>query len=323
MAPSRPRLILLSTGGTIAMGCDAAPSFDAKTLAAALPQLASVANVEPRAVVAKPSASLTLQDLALIANTAAEAAGTADGVLITHGTDTLEETAFALALLTQTDTPIILTAAMRRADQPGADGPANLLAAARVAVSPQARSKGVLVVMDDEIHAGPLIRKTHSFRTHALSSAPFGPLGFVVEDRVRFALAPAAALPRLAHGGGAPVVPIIEAGPAFERETVAALAAGAIEGLVLSLPGAGHVAAETAPDLGALAQRIPVVFASRAGAGETLRSSYAYPGGEIDLAARGLIPAQALDARKARIALQLLLSDAADISRVRTIFSLF
>jgi L-asparaginase len=318
----RPRLVILAAGGTIAMTGDSAPRLDAKALADALPQLRDIADVVTRDILAKPSASLTLADLALIARAAAESETAADGVVITHGTDTLEETAFALSVLAHTQTPMVLTAAMRRADQPGADGPANLLAAARVAASKAAPGKGVLVVIDDEIHAGPLIRKTHSFRTHAFSSAPFGPIGYVAEDRVRFALQPVTAPPLLAYGGGAPIVPILEAGPAFERESVAALA-GAMDGLVLSLPGVGHVRADVAPDLGRLAERIPVVFASRTGAGETLRASYGYPGGEIDLISRGLIPAQNLDARKARIALQLLLSMRADVGRVRATFERF
>ncbi len=324
----RARLIILSTGGTIAMAAAqgeiaATLKHGAASLAAALPRLEDLAEIEARDLLAKPSASLTLADLALIATAAAEAAATADGIVITHGTDTLEETAFALSLLVQVDAPIVLTAAMRRADQPGADGPANLLAACRVARAPAARGKGVLVVLNDEIHAAPLIRKAHSFRPHAFSSLPFGPIGYVAEDRVRFALAPACRPPKLAYGEGAPVVPILEAGPGFETQTVDAIAAGAIDGLVLSLPGAGHVAAGAAPSLAALAQRIPVVFASRTGAGETLRASYAYPGGEIDLIRRGLIPANGLDARKARIALQVALSSRASLAEIRALFDCF
>lgn len=324
----RARLIILSTGGTIAMAAargenTATLKLGAAALAAAVPQLAELAEIEARDVLAKPSASFTLADIAAIAKAAAEAAAAADGVVITHGTDTLEETAFALSLLAQIETPIVLTAAMRRADQPGADGPGNLLAACRVAASPAARGKGVLIVVDDEIHAAPLIRKAHSFRPHAFSSLPFGPIGYVVEDRIRVALAPVTPLPRLAYGGSAPVVPILEAGPGFEQQTVEALAAGAIDGLVLSLPGAGHVAADAAPALEALAERIPVVFASRTGAGETLRASYAYPGGEIDLIRRGLIPTNGLDARKARIALQLALSNRAGPSEIRALFACF
>ena len=92
---------------------------------------------------------------------------------------------------------------------------------------------------------------------------------------------------------------------------------------MVSLPGAGHAAAAAVPALAGLAERIPVIFASRTGAGETLRGSYDYPGGEIDLIGRGLIPAKALDARKARITLQLLLSGQADLAQVRTVFDRF
>ncbi len=324
----RARLIILSTGGTIAMPTENAQGGESKTLCAAdlissVPALADLADVEGRDVLAKPSADITLADIATIAAAAAAAAKTGAGVVITHGTDTLEESAFALSMLVQIEMPIVFTAAMRRPGQPSADGPANLLAAAQVAISPASRGKGILVVAGDEIHTGPLIRKVHSFRPHAFSSFPFGPIGYVAEERVRFALAPASRPPKLTYGGGVPVVPILEAGPGFETQTVEALAVGAIDGLVVSLAGAGHAAAAAVPALARLAESIPVVFASRTGAGETLRGTYAYPGGEIDLIARGLIPAHTLDARKARIALLLLLSSQADLAKVRTIFDRF
>ena len=238
----RARLIILSTGGTIAMPTDTAQGGAAKTLCAtelisSVPALADLADVEGRDVLAKPSADITLADIATIADAAADAAETGARVVITHGTDTLEESAFALSLLVQVEMPIVFTAAMRRPGQPGADGPANLLAAARVAMSPASRGKGILVVAGDEIHAGPLIRKVHSFRPHAFSSFPFGPIGYVAEERVRFALAPTSRPPGLTYGGGASVVPILEAGPGLETQTVEALAAGAIDELVLAFPG--------------------------------------------------------------------------------------
>ena len=320
-----PRVTLLTTGGTIAMTAPAGGgagnlALDGTALSASVTGLEALARVETRGVLAKPSASFTLDDLGAIAAAASDAARTSDGVVITHGTDTMEETAFALTLLTATDTPIVLTAAMRRPDQLGADGPANLAAAVRVAASPAARGLGVLVVIDDEIHSGPLVRKAHSFRTHAFSSAPFGPIGWVAEDRVRIALTPAWKLPRLTYAGGAPVVPVIEVGPGLEPAVIDAMADVA-DGLVVALPGAGHVAAEAVAPLATLAARRPVVFASRTGAGETLRSSYGFGGGEVELIAKGLIPAGPLDGRKARILLQLLLADGAGLERVRTVFA--
>jgi L-asparaginase len=291
----------------------------AADLAAAAPGLSDIAELSAEAVLAKPSSSFTLDDMGAIAAVANRAAETADGIVITHGTDTLEETAFALALLTRTDTPIVLTAAMRRPDQPGADGPANLLAAVRVAASGAARGLGVLVAIDDEIHAGPLVRKSHSFRTHAFSSAPFGPIGWVAEGRVRIALAPRCSLPHLTYAGGSPVVPIIEAGPGLEPVIINALADVA-DGLVVALTGAGHVAAGCVEALASLAARKPVVFASRTGAGETLRASYGFGGGEMELLARGLIGAGPLDGRKSRMLLQLLLAEGREIGDVRAVF---
>ena len=184
----RPRLIILSTGGTIAMTKETAQGgatmpLSAANLIAAVPHLADLADVEGRDILAKPSAEFTLADTATIADAATAAAKTGAGIVITHGTDALEESAFALSVLVQVETPVVFTAAMRRPDQPSADGPANLLAASRVALSPASRGKGILVVADDEIHAGPLIRKAHSFRLHAFSSLPFGPIGYVAEER--------------------------------------------------------------------------------------------------------------------------------------------
>lgn len=319
------RIALLTTGGTIAMRADnrqganlGAPPPFAEMLARALPEIA----VDVRPVLSKPSAGFSFADIAAIAQAAQAAAATADGVVITHGTDVLEETAFALELLTRTDTPIVLTGAMRLAGQPGADGDANLIAACRVAASRDARGKGPLVVFDDEIHWGALVRKRHAFRTHAFSSEPFGAIGWVAEGRVRVTLAPVRRLPHLAWAGAgpaAPVVPILEAGPALEPALVERMAG--VDGLVLSLPGAGHVNDATPALLERLAATMPVVFASRTGGGETLKRSYGYAGGEIDLLGRGLIGAGPLDARKARVALAILLSNGAARDAVAAFFA--
>ena len=317
---AKQQIHLLTTGGTIAMqasaqgaGLGAPPPFR-EMLERALPDI----EVTVRPVLAKPSAGFTFADIADIARAAQESAGQGAGVVVTHGTDVLEETAFALELLTRSDTPIVVTGAMRLANQPSADGDANLIAACRVAGSGAARGKGVLVVFDDEIHWGPLVRKRHAFRTHAFSSEPFGPLGWVREGAVRFTLAPARRLPHLTWGGGAPAIPVLDVGPAMEASVLERLEG--CDALVLALPGGGHVADSTTTVLERLAAKMPVVFASRTGAGETLTRSYGYAGGEMDLIRRGLVPAGWLDGRKARVALAILLSGGASRADIAAFF---
>jgi len=300
-------------GATVTMG--------AEDLLRTLSPLGSAADIDTRDLLGKPSASMDLADLACIACAVEAAQAEERAVVISHGSDTIEETAFALALTVPAGLPIVLTAAMRAADSPGADGPANLLTAIRVAASIDSHGTGVVLVANDEIHSALFLRKAHSFRIHAFSSAPFGPIGWVAEGRVRICLRPIHSMPLLRFGGSRAVVPIIEAGSDLEPEVIAGLSSAAIDGLVLGLPGGGHVADGVVEPLCDLASRIPVVFATRTGAGETLRSSYGYPGSETDLLRRGLIGAGRLDVRKTRMALQLLLSNAADKLDIRDFFS--
>jgi L-asparaginase len=109
-----------------------------------------------------------------------------DGVVVTQGTDNIEETAFAFDLLVDDERPVVVTAAMRNPSLSGADGPANVRAAVAVAVSPFARGMGCLVVMNDEIHAARFVRKMHASSLSAFTSPQCGPIGVVIEDRVHF-----------------------------------------------------------------------------------------------------------------------------------------
>ncbi|ODT88373.1 asparaginase [Phenylobacterium sp. SCN 70-31] len=322
-----PRIVLLSTGGTIAMagaGGGGGGGGGVEIALAGRDLLPSgglgEARVEVRDLFALPSSGIGLAALRQLDAAVCEAAADGDPVVIAHGTDTLEETAFALHLLAADGPPVVLTGAMRAADAVGADGPGNLSAAIRVALEPQARGLGALVVFGDEIHAAPFVRKTHAFRPAAFSSAPLGPIGWVVEDRVRLVMRPALQWPALAFGPADPRTHVLSVNADTEPDWVYAAAAGA-DGVVLELSGGGHAPGRLAGVFGEIAGRIPLVFASRTGGGETLRSSYGYSGAEMDLLARGLIPAGLLDARKARIALALLLSREVGIEDVRAWFA--
>jgi L-asparaginase len=323
---SRPRIAVFSLGGTIAMSARAAsgvvPGLDAGDLLAAVPEAGSIGEIEAVAVRRAPSVDLQFADVAELAAAIARArAEGIDGAVVTQGTDTLEESAFLLDLLLEPGAPVVVTGAMRNPTLPGADGAANLLAALRTAACPAAAGAGVLVVLNDEIHAARWVRKAHAHRPSAFASPSVGPVGWIVEERVRLALRPVRALPVLPWRGEPPFVPILAVGLGSGPRDVEALAQAKPAGLVIAAAGAGHVPSTAVEALARLAEDIPVVFASRTGAGETCRTTYAYPGSESDLLNRGLIGAGALDPLKARILLVLLLADGADRSRISEMFA--
>ena len=326
-ADGRRRIALLSTGGTITMTASAHGAEIALSGADIGAAVATVSHIDLTVVevFARPSANIGLSEMAHLAGIASELAarGEVDGIVIAHGTDTMEETAWGLDLVSRCSVPIVVTGAMRTADAPGADGLANLIAACQVAASPLARGLGVLVVAAEEIHAASMVRKTRTFGPHAFSSEPMGPLGWVREGQVRIVTRPAALSSTLTLGAGRPVVPILVVHAGFEPEIMDLFETGGVDGLVLGLPGGGHAPAMLAPTLERLAARMPVVFCTRTRGFETLRGTYGYAGGEIDLIRRGLIAAGWLDVVKARCALAMLLSQEAASTSVRGFFEDF
>jgi L-asparaginase len=323
------RVAVIAMGGTIAMTPDPSggvvPTLTAADIVAAVPGLAELdVEITARTQHSLPSPSITFAHLAELARVIeAEIAAGATGIVVTQGTDTLEETAFFLDLTVPGDTPVVVTGAMRHPSLAGPDGPANLLAGIRVAASEAARGLGALVVFADEVHAARLVRKTHTASTGAFVSPGFGPLGLVVEGVPRLLTTP----------GPRPCVPV-GARLAGVRVGVIPMALGddgtllgrvgdAFHGLVLAGVGAGHVPEAVAPIAGAVAARMPVVLASRAGAGAMLTRTYSYPGSELDLIGRGLIPSGFLDPYKARVLLQLLLSGGASRAEITETFQRF
>lgn len=316
-----PRVALLSLGGTIATPVDGSAGLGADAQAS-VPGLDDVATVLPRTVTTAMSAGLRFETLRRLAEEI-EALTDVDGVVVTQGTDTLEETAYLLDLLLAGPRPVVVTGAMRNPGRPGADGPANLVAAVRVAASPDARDLGVLVVLDDVVHLARSVRKAHTSATGAFRSAPVGPVGYVVEDRVRLPLLPRHRSPHLPLPGDAPIARVALLTSVLDHDAglLTAVADQGYDGLVVAAFGAGHVDESLVPALADVARRIPVVLASRTGAGELYQHTGAYPGSERDLLARGLIPAVALDAVKARILLTLLLTRGATPAEMSETFA--
>jgi L-asparaginase len=303
-----PRLLVLSLGGTITMVPDSsggiAPKLGAAELVASVPALAEVAEIEAHSPFRLPSPSLTPANLVEVARRIEEGfASGFDGAVVIQGTDTIEESAFILDLLVGGNKPVVVTGAMRGADAPGADGPANLLAAAVVAASPEARGLGTVAVLNYDIHAARFVQKSHTALPSAFSSPLMGPLGVVVEGRPRF-YARVSRAPGLAAAHGPPAaVALVKWAMGDDGRLLSAIPGLGYAGLVVEGMGAGHVPADAAPMLGDLAAKIPVVLATRAMTGPVFTRTYGYPGSEIDLLGRNLIPAGYLSGLKARLLL--------------------
>jgi len=264
-----------------------------------------------------PSASLSFQDVVEL-TTAAENCD-ADGIVVVQGTDTLEETAFLVDLLWPHDTPIVLTGAMRNPSMAGSDGPANLLAAVRVASSREFRGLGALVAFNDQIHAARFVRKTHSTSTATFASPNAGPIGLMVEGRpVRVVALERRPVHRPARPPAARVA--LHVVTLDDHGDGLAGLADRCDGLVVAGLGVGHVPEGVATALVELARTIPVVLASRTGAGPVLAATYGFVGSETYLLEHGLISAGLLDPYKARVLLKVSLDCDYDTTRIRTAF---
>lgn len=314
-----PFVQVVSLGGTIAMVGDGdrgvVPRLAAADLLATLPDLAGRVELRAESFRQRPSASLDLADLLALTARIEEAVSCgAAGVVITQGTDTLEETAYVLDLLYDGAAPVVLTGAMRSAAAPGADGPANLHAAVLTAADPVMRDAGAVVLMDDQIHSAARVRKVRTSAPGAFASADTGPLGWVVEGRVRLLarrndrlLAPPFD-PQQLRDSPVALVPV---GLGEDPRLLEALPGLGYAGAVIDAMGAGHLPQWLVEPAARLAAHVPVVLASRAGAGRVHRSTYGYPGSETDLLARGLIASGQLDGRRARLLLTVLLAGGA------------
>lgn len=323
----RPRVLVLSLGGTILMeqdaeGRHAAPAPDA--FARLLGPAAGAVDITHVEVANVGSPSVRPHDLAAVLELARSAvADGTTGVVLTHGTDTLEESAFLLDRVWDLDAPLVLTGAMRPANAPGADGPANVRDAIRTAVAPSARGLGVLVVLDAVAHLADRVTKASSTSVDAFVSEPSGPVGVVGAHDLRLLYRP---LGRTRRIGSAlpdtlPRVPVLALGLGDDAELLDLLPADALDGLVIAGVGVGHVPAPAVARLARLTEAgIPVVVATRTARGGTSEDSYDYPGSEVDLLHHGCVMAGRLRPAAARLLLQVLLADGADAPRITTAF---
>ncbi len=309
MNPPRPRLALIQTGGTIASKPDSSgnvqPSDAVNALLEGLPELRRF-ELEVFQPFNLPSPHITPAHILELKRLIEQVAPSVDGIVVTHGTDTLEETAFFLYLTLHTQVPVVVTGSMRHALEPSWDGPGNVWGAALTATSPKSRGRGVLVVFGGDVFDARTVTKTHTSLLHAFGGYP-GPIGqvgvgldgtgvhFFAQPEPRVALEPENVNPH---------VEILYAYAGWQGEGLLE-AQGRSDGIVIAALGTGNLPPLAAELLSSA--HIPVVLTTRTHAGPIL-PIYGYAGGGKKLLEGGVIPASFISAHKARILLIVLLA---------------
>ena len=310
---SRPRVVVISTGGTISMLPDpvtgaAVPSLDGAGILARVPGLAEIATLEPLDWGMVPASHLRFSQILELGGHIADAAARddVDGVVVVQGTDVLEETAFAWDLLHDASTPVVVVGAMRNAGDPDYDGPQNLTDAVRVAADPRLRDAGVLVVMAGLILPADNATKTDSVALDTFQALDDGPIGYVEAGQVVLERERGArhVLPGVPPRAGARVA-LLTAVVSTDGDLVRAAIDGAYAGIVIEATGSGN----TDPDLltaatEAMEAGIPVVLVTRCASGP-VGPFYGFPGGGRSWQEAGAILAGTLSGPKARMALAL------------------
>jgi len=297
----------------------AVPTLGAADFMAALPP--GLPELRTEDLVNLPSSHFTLETLQTVRERVAVLAAEPDveGVVVTHGTDTLEETACLLDLTVLGEKPVVLTGAMRTVSDVGYEGYTNLLAAVRVAAASQARGLGAVVVLNDEIHAARHVTKMHTLSTATFRSPGWGPVGRVEGDAIIIERRPARHV--LPWRGLEPNVVLLKLAVGMEAGLLEdALARGA-RGVVLEALGGGRVPPWWLPAIGqARAQGVPVVIASRCPSGRVW-DAYGYPGAYRTLAGLGCLFAGGLNGQKARVKLMVVLAAAGTAGEVAELWN--
>ncbi|AFZ67130.1 asparaginase [Deinococcus peraridilitoris] len=306
-------LALIHTGGTIASNFDARSGSVTPQSAPAIPEMpgVQVTDFQPFQL---PSPHIRVEHMQRLRHLIEKVSRAFDGVVLTHGTDTLEETAYFLHLTLTPHAPVVLTGSMRHAGEASWDGPGNLRDAAEVALHPETRGRGPLAVFGGDVFDARTVTKTHTTALGAFGGYP-GPIGRVDGKRLRFFARPEER-PVFAPPEVSARVEILYAYAGWQGEGFHEAAQRA-DGLVIAALGTGNLPPELPALIAACAR--PVVIATRTHAGPVL-PLYGYAGGGATLVGAGAIPASFLNAHKARILLIVLLSLGRSREQIREVF---
>jgi L-asparaginase len=316
----KKKILIITTGGTIAMKFDSAvgivPSNQLLEFLKSFTQLREVAEIGIYEFSNIPSPHMTPELMFQLAKVIDNEIIKHDGVVITHGTDTLEETSFMLDIVLKTKKPVVLTAAMRSGDEIGLDGPRNIISAVRVAAYDKSHNKGVLVVMNDEIHSAREVVKADTSKVDSFESPRYGITGLVEPDCITFHH-PKHQSNKLSIDKINTKVDLIKAVAGMDDGHINWSIERGAAGIVIEAFGRGNVPPNIVPAIErAIRKKIPVIIVSRAYTGRVL-PEYGYSGGCKDLLSKGVILGGDLKGTKARIKLMCLLGKYNTIKQIR------
>lgn len=319
-------LLVIHTGGTISMSQDQSNKVvtnDINPISLhqdVINQYAQIDELNPFNV---PSPHMTIQHVKQLKDIILEAVTNKyyDGFVITHGTDTLEETAFLLDLILGIEQPVVITGAMRSSNEIGSDGLYNYISAIRVASDEKARHKGVMVVFNNEIHTARNVTKTHTSNTNTFQSPNHGPLGVLTKDRVQFHHMPYRQQ-ALENVNEKLNVPLVKAYMGMPGDIFSFYSREGIDGMVIEALGQGNIPPSALEGIQQLVSlNIPIVLVSRSFNG-IVSPTYAYDGGGYQLAQQGFIFSNGLNGPKARLKLLVALSNNLDKAEIKSYFEL-
>ena len=315
-AQTKPVVKFVATGGTIAMKIDPVknapvPAISGDDLLATVPDVGKYATIEVENVSNVPSDYMDPQRWVALTKTVQTALDRPEvaGVIVSHGTDTLEETAWWLDLTLKSDKPVVLIGAQRNASSSDFDGPRNLLNAVRIAVDAQSKGKGAMLAMNNQINAARYVTKTHTGNVETFKSGEFGFLGEVYPDRIIYANTPGRRLHVPIRTDRMPEVEIVAMYGGADGAALRSAVDRGVKGIVVQALGMGNMNQPMfAAVKYALGKQVPVVISTRVHNGRVL-ANYGFEGGGRTLADAGAVMADDLKPAKARILLMLALQN--------------
>lgn len=324
---AKPVVQLIATGGTIAMKIDPVkkapvPAISGEDLLATAPDIANFATIEVKNISNVPSSEMSPERWVALQKEVSSALSRPEvaGVIISHGTDTLEETAFFIDLTVNSDKPVVLIGAQRNASESDFDGPRNLRNAVRICVSPDAKNKGAMIALNGHINAARDVTKTHTWDVETFKSGNLGELGVADIDRVVFYRAPIKRQHVPVTMDVLPKVDIIYIYGGADGELIKAAVERGAKGIVLAALGWGNISTEAYEVVKeVIGGGVPVVVSTRVWNGR-VQPHYGFPGGGKTLKDAGAVFSDDLSPQKARLLLMLAMQKTKEQGKLQEFF---